>query len=263
MTISFSSIKNRRQQALAYHYLPHRDKDATGHMPGIVFMGGFRSDMTGTKATFLEQKCQEAGCAFLRFDYSGHGQSEGVFEDGTLSDWIDDALDCLDQITTGPQILVGSSMGGWIMLHVALRRPERIAGLVGIAAAPDFTEDLMWAHMTEPQRTILMRDGRLEQPNHYSPDPYIITRRLIEDGRNHLLMRGPINIPCPVRLIYGMADRDVPWSLSCDLAERLTSDDVQIRLIKNGDHRLSSGPDVELLWLTCDGLRTALFSARP
>lgn len=245
MTSPISSIKNRRQQALAYA----RTLATSGNdRPGVVFLGGFRSDMTGTKAMFLEQQCQAAGLGFLRFDYSGHGQSDGQFTDGTIGQWIDDALDCFDHLTTGPQIVVGSSMGGWIMLQLALQRKARIAGLVGIAAAPDFTEDLMWATMTPAQQQTLLADGVLEQDNHYSPDPYIITRALIEDGRQHLLLRGAIDLSCPVRLVHGMADRDVPWHVSVQLAEQLTSPDVQIHLVKNGDHRLSLAPDVALLW---------------
>lgn len=241
-----STIKNRNHQDIAYVSTPAPGRSDT---PGVIFLGGFRSDMTGTKAVFLEQQCRAAQIPFLRFDYSGHGASQGNFADGTIGQWVDDAMMCLDALTTGPQILVGSSMGGWIMLHLALRRPERIAGLMGIAAAPDFTEDLMWAQMTPAQQQALMQEGHIEQPNHYSPEPYLITRRLIEDGRQHLLLRDRMNINCPVCLVHGTADQDVPYQLSLTLADKLTSDDVQISLIKNGDHRISTGRDVRHLWL--------------
>ena len=212
--------------------------------PGIVFLSGYASDMTGTKGTALAAWAQARGQALLRFDYSGHGQSSGAFRDGTIGRWTADALAALDRLTTGPQILVGSSMGGWIMLLTALGRPNRVAGLVGIAAAPDFTEDLMWATMQRETRARLLADGVILAPSQYQETPLEITRALIEDGRRHLLLRGPLDIRCPVRLLHGMADPDVPWETSARLADRLASTDATVTLIKDGDHRLSREEDL-------------------
>ena len=174
-----------------------------GAEPGVVFLGGFRSDMTGTKAQFLEDWARARGRAFLRFDYSGHGVSSGDFLEGAIGDWAEDAIAAIDALTEGPQLLVGSSMGGWIAMRVALALPDRVAGLVGIAAAPDFTEDGMWSEFTEAQRAELMQTGQLALPSDYSDEPYIITRRLIEDGRDHLVLRDPLSLPFPVRLLQG------------------------------------------------------------
>jgi pimeloyl-ACP methyl ester carboxylesterase len=212
--------------------------------PGIVFLPGFGSDMTGAKGTALAAWADARGQALLRVDYSGHGQSSGAFRDGTIGRWTADALAAIDRLTAGPLILVGSSMGGWIMLLTALARPGRIAGLVGIAAAPDFTEDLMWEAMPPETRERLLADGMIHQPSQYQDAPLEITRALVEDGRRHLLLRGPIAMRCPVRLLHGMADPDVPWQTSVRLAERLTGDDVTITLIKDGDHRLSREVDL-------------------
>ena len=210
-----------------------------GHMPGVMFCGGFKSDMTGSKALALEAFCTRAGQAFTRFDYTGHGRSSGDFEDGTIGAWAGDAVAIIDNVTKGPLTLVGSSMGGWIMVLAALARTERVKGLVGIAAGPDFTEDLMWARADAAQREILMRDGRWEQPSTYGSEPYVITRRLIEEGREHLVLRSPIPFDGPVHLLHGQADPDVPWQTSLRLADALSSDDVAVELIKSGDHRLS------------------------
>jgi pimeloyl-ACP methyl ester carboxylesterase len=217
---------------------------AEGRSPGVVFLGGFRSDMTGAKALALEGFCREREQAFLRFDYSGHGSSGGEFTDCTVSTWLDDSLDALERLTEGPQIVVGSSMGGWLMLLAALRRPGRVAGLVGIAAAPDFTEELMWPNMAAPTRRKLMKDGVVYRPSAYGDGPYPITKALIEDGRNHLLLGAPIPIRCPVRLLHGMADHDVPWTFSQRLAERLESDDVTVTLFKKGGHRLAEPDEI-------------------
>jgi pimeloyl-ACP methyl ester carboxylesterase len=216
-----------------------------GEGPGVLFCGGFNADMTGTKALALERASARAGRAFTRFDYTGHGASSGNVEDGAIGAWVDDALAIVDRITAGPLAVVGSSMGGWIMLHLALRRPDRIRGLVGVAAAPDFTEDLMWGQGTEEQRAALLAEGRWEQPSAYGDGPYVITRRLIEEGRDHLLLREPIRVACPVHLLHGQRDQDVPWQTALRLAERLESADVTIELIKAGDHRLSTPADIE------------------
>jgi pimeloyl-ACP methyl ester carboxylesterase len=225
-----------------------------GRAPGVMFLGGFMSDMTGTKATSLDAFCAARGQSFLRFDYFGHGQSSGDFADATVGRWKDDALAAFDALTEGPQVLVGSSLGGWIMLLLARARPERVAALVGIAAAPDATEDLMWKEFPEEVRLLIEREGSARIPSAYGEQGYLITWKLIEDGRRHLVMRGSIDIRCPVRLIHGMADTDVPWRRSLDLAGKLAGADVQVTLVKDGDHRLSRDQDLALLARTLQTL---------
>jgi pimeloyl-ACP methyl ester carboxylesterase len=235
-------------------YRKRLSTDRTRDCAGILFLPGFRSDMTGTKATFLDDFCATRGLGYVRFDYSGHGASGGRFEDGTIGAWAEDAIAIIDRAADEPLVLVGSSMGGWIMLLAALARPERIAGLIGLAPAPDFTEALIWSRLSDEDRDRLMRDGRLVTPSQYSEEPTIITRALIEEGRRHLLLSAPIGIRCPVRLLHGMADPDVPHRLSLDLAERLVSNDVRVTLIKDGDHRLSRADDLALLGRTIEEL---------
>jgi pimeloyl-ACP methyl ester carboxylesterase len=218
----------------------------SGKDPAVVFLPGFRSDMTGDKATHLAQLCAARGQAMLRFDYSGHGASGGRFEDGDIGQWTADALALIDAFTQGPLVLVGSSMGGWVALLAALARPGRVAGLVGVAAAPDFTERLMWQAMSPREREQLMAEGVLHVPSQYG-DPYPITRRLIEDGRRRLLLDEPIALDCPVRLLHGQRDPDVPWETALRVAERLSGTDVQVTLVKDGDHRLSRPQDLALL----------------
>lgn len=225
-----------------------------GRAPGLVWLGGFKSDMTGTKAAFIADWAAKNRRACLRFDYSGHGESDGRFEDGTISAWLDDALAAFDALTTGPQILIGSSMGGWIAALLALRRPERIAAIVFIAPAPDFTEALMWREMNEETRERLLREGRIEEASEYSDAPTIITRALIEDGRRHLLLGGPVEITCPVRILQGMADPDVPWRHALRFAEAIEGGDVELTLVKTGDHRLSAPADLERLGATISRL---------
>lgn len=215
-----------------------------GRGPGVVFLGGFMSDMTGSKAAALEDFCRRRGQAFLRFDYRGHGRSGGTFTDGTIGRWREDALLALDQLTDGPQILVGSSMGGWIMSLLALARPARLCGLVGIAPAPDFTEDLMWEIFDDRTRATLRDAGVVYQNSAYGEAPYPITRTLIEDGRAHLVLRAPIPFQGPVRLVHGMEDKEVPWQVSVALMERLQSRDARLELIKDGEHRLSRPEDI-------------------
>lgn len=217
-----------------------------GASPGVVFLGGFRSDMTGVKATALEAFCRERGQAFLRFDYRGHGQSSGAFEDCTLSDWKQDALTVLTKLTKGPQIVVGSSMGGWLALLLAIEKPRRVAGLIGIAAAPDFTEHLIWEKLTPRQQAQLKEEGKIMVPSEYGA-PYPITADLILDGREHLLLHRSIPVYCPVRLLHGMKDEDVPWEVSMAINEKLATQDVKTFLIEEGDHRLSEKPDIEKL----------------
>ncbi|MCC9621023.1 alpha/beta hydrolase [Thalassospira sp. MA62] len=233
---------------IAYHHTSGKPTDAqTPTKPGVMFLGGFMSDMTGTKATHLEAHCARQGLAYTRFDYSGHGQSSGKFTEGTIGKWAQDAIAILDEIAVGPQILVGSSMGGWIMLLAALARPEKVKGLVGIAAAPDFTEDLMWAQFSDTQKKTMMDTGQLVEPTDYDDTPYILTRDLIEDGRNQLLLRTPINLTIPVRLVQGMQDADVPWQTAIRLTEALVTEDVQVDLIKTGDHRLSEPDQLDVI----------------
>ena len=218
--------------------LAYRKTEGTG--PGLVFLGGFRSDMEGTKAVFLEDWARSKGRAFLRFDYSGHGASSGAFLDGSIGDWFEDALDAISSLTNGPQILIGSSMGGWIALLLAKAMPNRIAGLVGIAAAPDFTEDSMWASFSAAQKAEMERSGQVVLPSDYSDEPYIITRRLIEDGRDRLVLRAPLNLPFPTRLLQGTSDDDVPVSVATRLLDHAFGPDIRLLLVKGVDHRFSS-----------------------
>ncbi|MCA3444283.1 MAG: alpha/beta fold hydrolase [Rhodobacter sp.] len=196
--------------------------------------------MTGTKALALADWARQTGRAFVRFDCSGHGRSSGRFEEGAIGDWFADALAVLNLLTGGPQVLVGSSMGGWLALLLARAVPGRVRGLVGIAAAPDFTEDSMWAQATEAQRTALLRDGFIQRPSAYGDDPYVITRRLIEEGRAHLVLRSPLSLPFPVRLLHGTADADVPPAVALRLLDHATSPDIRLTLVKDADHRFSS-----------------------
>lgn len=232
MTDHLTTAQGRR---IAYHR-------SAGQGPGIVFLGGFKSDMGGTKAVHLEAWAQAQGRAFLRFDYSGHGESSGDFLDGCIGDWFADALAAITALTDGPQVLVGSSMGGWISLLVARALPDRIVGLVGIAAAPDFTEDSMWDQFTQAQRNELATNGFVAEPSDYSPDPYILTAKLIEDGRNHLVLRAPLSLPFPVRILQGTADTDVPASVALRLLDHIDCPDARLLLVKGADHRFSS-PD--------------------
>ncbi|MFN4157479.1 MAG: alpha/beta hydrolase [Gemmobacter sp.] len=233
-------ITTPQGRQIAFHRTP-------GQEPGVVFLGGFRSDMTGTKAIFLEDWARARGRAYLRLDYSGHGASSGEFVDGCIGDWAEDALVALEALTEGPQVLVGSSMGGWIALLVARERAERVAGLVGIAAAPDFTEDLVWAHMPAAERAILISAGRVERPSAYSDAAYVYTRRLIEDGRRHLVLRGPLPLPFPVRLLQGTADADVPLAVALRLLDHATGPDIRLTLMKDADHRMSSPDALRLI----------------
>jgi len=232
---------------IAYHRSP-------GKTPGVVFLTGYRSDMTGGKALRLERVCREQGRAFVRFDYRGHGASSGAFTDGTIGAWADDAVAVIDQLTEGPQVLVGSSLGGWIMLLVARQRPERITGLLGVAAAPDFTEDLILAALSDADKQILARDGVLPLTSAYDPEPTPVTRLILEEARDHLVLRAAIPFTGPVRLIHGLADPDVPWQTSLRLADQLAATDVEITLVKGGGHRLSEDRDLDRLCRVLDEL---------
>lgn len=228
-----------------------------GRHPEVMFLGGFASDMTGTKALRLEDHCRARGQAFTRFDYRGHGCSSGTFEAGTIGAWADDSIAVIDQVVEGPVVLVGSSMGAWIMLLVALARPERVKGLIGVAAAPDFTERLLRPELTPEEVRQLDRDGLVRRPSAYG-EPLPITRALLEEGRTHLLLGDPIAIGCPVHLLHGQADPDVPWRLSLELAQALESREVTLELVKDGDHRLSREADLRRLTAALDRMLEAV-----
>ena len=225
-----------------------------GSGPGVVFLGGFKSDMTGTKAVWLENWAKARGQAFLRFDYSGHGASGGDFLDGCIGDWFDDTMAVIGARTQGPQILAGSSMGGWIALLVARAVPHRVAGLVAIAAAPDFTEDSLWAGFTPHQRAELMEAGRVALPSEYGDGPYIITRRLIVKGRESLVLRSPLSLPFPTRLLQGTKDADVPLSVALRLIEHAQAPDLRLTLVKDADHRFSTPGCLALIGQTLEDL---------
>jgi pimeloyl-ACP methyl ester carboxylesterase len=232
---------------IAYHRL-------SGEAPGIMFMGGLRSDMTGTKALFLEEYCRRRGRAFVRFDYFGHGASSGDVALGTIGRWAEDAIAVFDELTEGPQILIGSSMGGWIMLLAALARTERIHALVGVAAAPDFTEDLFWERLDSAQEKEFREHRIITLPSDYDPAGYTYRMSFFEEARQHLVMREEIALDCPVRLLHSMRDQSVPWQTSLRLADQFRSADVVVTLVKDGDHRLSTGPDLDRLAATLDEL---------
>lgn len=217
-----------------------------GQGPGIVFLGGFRSDMQGSKAVHLRDWAAAQGRAFLRFDYSGHGASDGAFEEGCIGDWAADAHAAIEALTQGPQVLVGSSMGGWISLLMARTIPDRVAGLVTIAAAPDFTERGFWAGFSPDQREALMRDGRVALPSEYG-EPLVLTRRLIEDGRDQLVLNQPLSLPFPARMLQGTADADVPVSWAMDLLDHASGEDLRLTLVKGADHRFSSPDCLDLI----------------
>lgn len=224
----------------------------TGKAAGVVWLGGYKSDMLGTKAETLAAWAAGEGRSFLRHDYSGHGESSGAFADGTISKWLAESLAVFRQFTDGPQVLVGSSMGAWIALRMKAELNEagegdRVAGLVLLAPAPDFTAELVEPQLTEAQRRDLVKMGYFEEPSEYSPEPYIYTRALIEDGRQNLVMTGPIHTHCPIHIIQGLADPDVPHSHALKLMSLLPADDATLSLVPGGDHRLSRPQDLELI----------------
>lgn len=235
-------LKCQNNVTIAYHQTP-------GKLPGVIFLSGFMSDMSGTKALYFENLCKELGHAYIRFDYQGHGVSSGHFEEGTIGQWKNDAIEVLDHLTEGPQILVGSSMGGWLMMLVALERPQRIRSLLGIASAPDFTEDLFEKLAPEQQRAI-REEGICYLPSSYGDKPYSFTQKLIEDGKQHHILDNPIPLHCPVRLFHGANDTHVLWKQSLRMMEKVESNDTLLTLIKNGDHRLSSDEHLNILGKT-------------
>lgn len=231
----------------------------TGSAPGVVWLGGYKSDMLGTKAEALDGWAGEKGHAFLRHDYSGHGESGGAFRDGTISLWLEQSLGVFRAMTEGPQILVGSSMGAWIALRMAqeLNRAgegDRLAGLLLLAPAPDFTSVLVEPKLSDANRRDLEEKGYMEEPSEYSDEPYVYTRALFEDGRKNLVLDGVIDTHCPVHILQGKADPDVPFAHAMRLAEHLPADDVTISLIGDGDHRLSRPQDIALILRSLEGL---------
>jgi pimeloyl-ACP methyl ester carboxylesterase len=230
-----------------------------GVMPGLVWLGGYRSDMKGTKAGALDAWCAESGRAFLRHDYSGHGESGGCFEEGTISRWLAESLAVLRAGSAGPQILVGSSMGGWIALRMVQELHKageggRVAGLLLIAPAPDFTGELVWPKLTDAQKRDIEEKGFIGEPSAYSDDPYVYTRALFEDGDRNRVLTGIIDTHCPVTILQGMQDPDVPYGHALRLVEHLPADDVTLSLVRDGDHRLSRPQDLAMLLRAADGL---------
>ena len=228
--------------------IAYRLREGAG--PMLLFLPGYASDMEGTKALALDEFAERRGTAMLRFDYSGTGSSGGRFEDGTLALWLDEALAAVDQLTHGPLILVGSSMGGWIALHLALLRPDRVRALVGIAAAPDFTE---WGFTAE-QKATLERDGRLEEPNPYGPEPSVFTHAFWKSGQRLRLLGSEIGVNCPVRLLHGEVDREVPLDIALRLMRALRSSDAQLNVLKGGGHRLSEPHEIRAILRTVEAL---------
>ena len=240
MTGQFSRLEREKGHYLDYRHFP-------GGSPGVLFCPGFHSNMQGNKAIALEAYCRENNRQFTSFDYFGHGQSSGAVEEGTIGRWREDTLAILDGVTRGPQIIVGSSMGGWLMLLAALERPERITALLGIASAPDMTEQQR-KRLNQEQLRSLADQGWYELPNEYDDKkPHRIRRELLDEAERHFVLGGPIPITVPVRLLHGLEDIDVPWERSMILVRRLESVDVALYLVKNGDHRLSKPGDLKLL----------------
>lgn len=229
MTAQFFTTPQGRR--IAYHR-------TEGQGPGVVFLGGFKSDMEGSKATHLETWCRAQGRAYLRFDYSGHGESDGAFTDGTIGAWAADAQAAIRELTEGPQVLVGSSMGGWISLLTARAMPDKVAAMVTIAAAPDFTEDGFLADFDAEQRAALESEGQVALPSDYG-EPYIITKQLIEEGRGNLVLRDPLSLPFPVRCLQGTADTSVTTETALRLLDHVTCDDIRLTLVKDKDHSFS------------------------
>lgn len=232
-------LETPRGRRIAYH-------KTEGRGPTVVFLGGLMSDMEGTKALHLERWAQSKGRAFLRFDYSGHGQSSGTFIEGCIGDWAEDTVDVVSTLTQGPLIVVGSSMGGWQALLLAKAMPDRLTGLVTIAAAPDFTEDGYWHNFSDAQKLVLERDGQVEMASDYM-EPYIITKRMIEDGRTRLVLRDPLQLPFPVRCLQGTEDTAVTTDTALRLLDHATSPDMRLTLVKGADHRFSDDSCLQMI----------------
>ncbi|MGD1955576.1 MAG: alpha/beta fold hydrolase [Sphingomonadales bacterium] len=232
---------------IAYH-------KTNGDGPTIVFCGGFMSDMEGSKAVALEAHAKATGRPYVRFDYRGHGSSSGTFRDLVISAWLADTLHVLDEVAGDDILLIGSSMGGWIALQAALARKARVKGLILIAPAPEFTQRLMEPSFSAEERAAMARDGFIAQPTDYGPEPYIITQRLIDDGKTLGLLHAPIELSCPVRILHGQQDTSVPWDLSLEIADTLATPDVVVTFVKEGDHSFSGPEDLVQLLATVDGL---------
>lgn len=244
-------FKTPQGRKIAYHQI-------SGEGIGVVFLGGFNSDMTGTKAVFLEEWALKNNRPFLRFDYSGHGESSEEFIEGCIGNWKQDAMEIISSLTNGPQILVGSSMGGWIALLLCGEIPKKICGLVGIAAAPDFTEDNMWASFSKTQKDKLAESGYLELPSDYDSGPYIITKKLIEDGRKHLVLKSSLKVNFPCRFLQGTADVDVDISVALSLINHIEGSDIRLTLVKDVDHRFSNSSNLNLISKTIHSVTKAV-----
>ena len=233
-----------------YRNIAYNKTDPTersSNYPGVLFLGGLASDMEGTKARFLESLALELGFSYIRFDYTGHGKSSGEFSDGSIDSWLEDAISILDDLTDGKQILVGSSMGGWIALLLAKYNPNRVHSLIGIAAAPDFTEDYMWNRFDKDQRSQILKEGFIYQESEYSEEPYKISKDLILNSRKHLVLRDELNLPFSVRLLQGTDDKDVPTDMATNLLNHLDSPDAKLEIVKGADHSFSSKDCLNLL----------------
>ncbi len=234
------------------HRPASNDKENNTKLPGLIWLGGYRSDMEGTKAIALEAFAVEHGLACTRFDYSGHGQSGGDFKLGTISRWLEESLAVVNQFTSGPQILIGSSMGAWIALRLVQElqkagQMDRVIGMLLLAPAPDFTSELHEPLLTDAQKQDLIEKGYVEEPTPYGPEPNIFTRALFEDGRKNSVLTGTINTGCPVHIVQGMEDPDVPYTHALRLVDHLPADDVVLTLVRDGDHRLSRPGDITLM----------------
>ncbi|MBE2192060.1 MAG: alpha/beta hydrolase [Alphaproteobacteria bacterium] len=246
-------INNNEGIPLAYRF-----RQGSPICPTLVFLPGYRSDMMGSKALFLEEWAKTNNVSYLRLDYSGHGESGGVFEDGTIGQWTQDALTIIDQVTTGHLIVVGSSMGGWIGLLVATKRSDRVKAFMGISAAPDFTKWVWDHHMTENQRIICQKEGKIAEESPYSDEPDVMTYALFEDGKKHLLLEKPIPFDNPVILIQGKQDQEVPWALTQKIANLLKPDQTRIIYIEDGEHRLSRPSDLNIIQQEIEKLYVSL-----
>jgi pimeloyl-ACP methyl ester carboxylesterase len=232
--------------------LAYRQRTGRPGAPGLIFCCGYGSNMLGMKAELLDERCAEAGLALLRFDYRGHGQSSGSFTDGTIGGWFEDTCLVFERLTDGPRIVIGSSMGGWMALMLALKYPERVRAVIGIAAATDFTEELFLPSLKPAQQSQLEREGVVYLKASPPDEPLPVTKKLVTEARQHLLLRDRLPVACPLRLLQGMQDEAVPWSHALRIAEKVPHGDVRIALIKDGDHRLSRPQDLELLWRTVE-----------
>lgn len=242
--MSVQYLQREGKPDLAYIYTP--PSEAGAELPLVMFLGGYRSDMQGTKAEYLERQCEVRGQAYVRFDYSGHGQSQGDFDDGTIGSWLADATDILDHIAQGPVVLVGSSMGGWIALLLAQKRAAMMHGLIGIAAAPDFTEDI-YRRLNGAQRQELEENGVAYVPNDYSDEPYAYTKAFYEEAKAHLLLGETRSVNYPMRLIQGGQDKDVPWQTATKIQDAYEGSELDVVIIEDGDHRLSRPEDLDII----------------